>query len=196
MKINVRKGNLTEAATEAAVVTHFEGEAGLGGAAAKLDEKSGGFISEIIGQGDFTGRLNQVSVIYSRGSLPAKRLVVVGLGKRVDFSLERLRGAFSKAAQQIRSLNVSEFSTSLDFGNIDLALDRVAEAVVEGVLLGLYQYTPFKTIDRENIREMSEFTILDGEDERCKDHPDCGKNSRDHCERGRICAGHRFRTGQ
>jgi len=49
-----------------------------------------------------------------------------------------------------------------DFGNIDLELDRAAEAVVEGVLLGLYQYTPFKTIDRENIREMSTFTILDG----------------------------------
>lgn len=168
VKINVRKGKLTEAATEAAVVTHFEGEAGLGGAAAKLDEKSSGFISEIIGQGDFTGRLHQVSVIYSRGSLPAKRLVIVGLGKRVDFSLERLRGAFSKAAQQIRALNVGEFSTSLDFGNIDLALDRAAEAVVEGVLLGLYQYTPFKTIDRENIREMTEFTILDGEENAVK----------------------------
>ena len=168
MKIIVSKGKLTEAATEAAVVIHFEGEAALGGAAAKLDEKSGGFISEIISQGDFTGRLHQVSVIYSRGSLPAKRLVVVGLGKRVDFSLERLRGAFSKAAQQIRSLNVGEFSTSLDFGNIDLALDRAAEAVVEGVLLGLYQYTPFKTIDRENIREMSAFTILDGEESAVK----------------------------
>ncbi|MBA4421550.1 MAG: leucyl aminopeptidase [Syntrophus sp. (in: bacteria)] len=168
MKINVRKGKLTEVTTEAAVVTHFEGEAGLGGAAAKLNEKCGGFISEIISQGDFTGRLHQISVIYSHGCLPAKRLVVVGLGKRVDFSPERLRGAFSKAAQQIRSLNVSELATSLDFGSIDLALDRATEAVVEGVLLGLYQYTPFKTIDRESIREMSEFTILDGEESAVK----------------------------
>ena len=168
MKIIVSKGKLTDVETEAAVLTHFEGETALGGAAAKLDEKSGRLISEIISQGDFTGRLHQVSVIYSRGSLPAKRLVVVGLGKRVDFSLERLRGAFSKAAQQLRSLNVGEFSTSLDFGNIDLELDRAAEAVVEGVLLGLYQYTPFKTIDRENIREMSAFTILDGEESAVK----------------------------
>jgi leucyl aminopeptidase len=168
VKIIVSKGRLTDVETEAAVLTHFEGEAALGGAAAKLDEKSGRLISEIISQGDFTGRLHQVSVIYSRGSLPAKRLVVVGLGKRVDFSLERLRGAFSKAAQQLRSLNVGEFSTSLDFGNIDLELDRAAEAVVEGVLLGLYQYTPFKTIDRENIREMSAFTILDGEESAVK----------------------------
>jgi leucyl aminopeptidase len=164
VKINVRKGKLMEAATEAAVVIHFEGEVDLGGAAAKLDEKCGGFISELIGQGDFTGRLNQISVIYSRGSLPAKRLVVVGLGKRVDFSPERLRGAFSRAGQQIRSLNVKEFATSLDFGSVDLAIDRTAEAVVEGVLLGLYQFTPFKTIERENIREILEFTILDGEE--------------------------------
>ena len=44
VKINVRKGKLTEAVTEAVVVTHFEGEIGLGGAAAKLDEKSSGFL--------------------------------------------------------------------------------------------------------------------------------------------------------
>jgi leucyl aminopeptidase len=35
---------------------------------------------------------------------------------------------------------------------------------VEGVLLGLYQFTPFKTIERENIREILEFTILDDEE--------------------------------
>jgi len=162
VKINVRKGDLLEAAAEAAVVIHFEGDPAPCGAAARLDKGCGGFIAELIGEGDFTGRLNQVSVIYSRGSLPAKRLVVVGLGKRADFSSERLRGAFSTAAKQIRSLNVKEFSTSLDFGSVDLALDRAAEAVVEGVLLGLYQYTPFRTVDRESIREISEFTLFGG----------------------------------
>jgi leucyl aminopeptidase len=160
VKINVRKGKLAEASTEAAVMIHFEGEAGLCGTAATLDAKCDGFIADVIGRGDFTGRLNQISVIYSRGSIPVKRLVVVGLGKRADFSPERLRGAFSTAARQIRSLNVKEFSTSLDFGSVDLAPGPAAEAAVEGVLLGLYQFTPFKTIERENIREVFEFTIL------------------------------------
>jgi leucyl aminopeptidase len=168
VKINVKKGKLADAATEAAVVIQFKGEAGLCGAAVKLDEKCDGFISNIMGRGDFTGRLNQISVIYSPGSLPAKRLVVVGLGKRADFSPERLRGAFSAAAQQIRSLSVKEFSTSLDFGGAGLALDRAAEAVVEGVILGLYRYTPFKTLDREEIREVSEFTLFAGEDSAVK----------------------------
>ncbi len=161
MKIQVRKGSLAEIPTQAAIVTRFEDDARLGGAAAKLDKMSGGLIGEVIGQGDFTGRLNRLSVIYTRGSIQAKRIVIVGLGKRVDFSLERLRGAYAAAAQHIRSLNVSEMSTTLDFGTVIPPLDHMAEAVVEGVILGLYQFTPFKTIDRENIREISEFTILD-----------------------------------
>jgi len=164
VKIQVKRGDLKEWATEAAVVAHFEGESPLTGAAARLNEGCGGLISGIIAQGDFTGRLYQVLVIYSPERLPTKRLVIVGLGKRMDLSLERLRGAFSKAAQQIRSLNVSEFAASVDFGNVNIELDRAAEAVVEGVLLGLYQYTPFKTIDRENLREISEFTLLDREE--------------------------------
>ncbi|MBU4120147.1 MAG: leucyl aminopeptidase family protein [Proteobacteria bacterium] len=163
MKIHVKKGDLAESATEAAVVAHFEGEPGLDGAAARLDKMSGGFIGDVIGQGDFTGRLYQILVIYSRGSVPAKRMVAVGLGKRSDLTLERLRGAFSKAAQHIRSLNIGEFATSLDLGSVALSIDRIAEAVVEGVRLGLYRFTPFKTAEREQIREIANFTILDTE---------------------------------
>ncbi|MHB8908748.1 MAG: leucyl aminopeptidase [Syntrophales bacterium] len=161
MKIQVRKGNLAEVPTQAAIIAHFEDDGCLGGAAAKLDKKSGGLIGEIISEGDVTGRLNRLGVIYPRGSIQAKRIVIVGLGKRIDFSLERVRGAYATAAQHVRSLNVSEMSTTLDFGAVDLPIDRLAEAAVEGVILGLYQFTPFKTIDREDIREISEFTILD-----------------------------------
>ena len=73
----------------------------------------------------------------------------MGLGKRLDFSPDRLRGAFARAAQQIRSLNISEFSASLNIRNMDFPLERMAEAAVEGVVLGLYRFLPFKTVDRE-----------------------------------------------
>ena len=177
MKINVKKGHITDAATEAVVVTQFEGEEGLCGAAVKLDRQCGGFIGSIRGRGDFTGRLHQVSVIYSPGSLLAKRLVFAGLGKRADFSLERLRGAFALAAKQVRALGVKEFSTELDFGGVGPAPDRVTEAIVEGSILGLYQYTPFKTVDRENIREISEFILFVGEDNDVKTIRDAAKSA-------------------
>ncbi|OHE24257.1 MAG: leucyl aminopeptidase [Syntrophobacterales bacterium RBG_19FT_COMBO_59_10] len=168
MNIQVKKGSLIVSATEAAVVAHFEDETDLGGEAARLDKASSGFIGEVVDRGDFKGRLHQILVLYSRGSVPAKRLVVVGLGKRPDLTLERVRGAFSKAAQHIRSLGIGEFSTSLDFGRTGLPLEKVAQAVVEGVRLGLYQFTPFKTVERDQIREIAGFTILEAEEDALK----------------------------
>ena len=164
MKIIVKKGSLAEQETEAAVVTHFEGETGLEGVASLLDERSGGLIADIIRLGDFTGRKNQISVIYTGHGFPVKRIVMVGLGKRADFTLERLRGAYAKAAQQIRSLNISEFSTALHFRSADLPLERMAEGVVEGALLGLYRFLPYKTVDLEQHHEITGFTLLEPDD--------------------------------
>ncbi len=48
MNIRVKKGDLAETATEAAVVTHFEGEEGLSGVTEKLDGLYGGLPREII----------------------------------------------------------------------------------------------------------------------------------------------------
>ena len=32
--------------------------------------------------------------------------------------------------------------------------------MVEGALLGLYQYAPFKTVDRENLKDVEQLTIV------------------------------------
>jgi leucyl aminopeptidase len=163
VKIRIRKGDLGETKTEAAVVIHFEDETDLAGSAAILNRKSAGVISDLLAEGDFTGRLNQVSVLYTRGGLPVKRIVLVGLGKRPTFTLDKLRGAFAKAAQQIRSLNIKEFSTAIPVGITDIPIGPLTEAVVEGVILGLYQFTTYKTKDRDQIREIVEFSILHSE---------------------------------
>ena len=38
--------------------------------------------------------------------------------------------------------------------------EQVAQAVAEGALLGLYQYTPYKTVGREDLKEMEELNII------------------------------------
>lgn len=168
MKILVRRGKLEEAAGEAAVVVHCEGEAVLSGAAAAMDRKGGGLISEVLKAGDFTGRRNEVVVLYSRGALASKRVVALGLGKRSDLSVERLREGFARAAQQVRDLDVKSLATALDLGITDIPLEERTEAIVEGVKLGLYQFNPFKTIDREKIREVAELVILEEQEEAYK----------------------------
>ena len=167
MKFIVKKGNIAEFKSEAVVIPHFEDVKELKGKAKLLDKKSSGLIKEIISGGDFEGKHLQVTVTHTRGSIPAKRIVLVGIGKKADFTLEKLRGAYATAAKQVRSLKLKEFSTSLDFVSINQPSGQTAQAIVEGVSLGLYQFTPFKTVERDKIREIKEFTIVEEKDESC-----------------------------
>ncbi len=161
MNVHVKRGVLSEEGTEAVLLTHFEGDTCPTGACARLDAKSGGLIAALISQGDVSGRLNEIRVLYPGTDVPAKRFVVVGLGKRADVSLERIRGAFSRAAQHIRSLRVTAFSTAVDFGTVDLPLAQTAEAVVEGAILGLYRFVRFKTTDLTEEPEVRAITIVE-----------------------------------
>ena len=73
MKVQVKKGDPATFRCEAIVVCHFEDSKKLAGAADRLDRCSEGLLGEVIKSGDFTGKQAQVSVIYTRGTLPARR---------------------------------------------------------------------------------------------------------------------------
>lgn len=161
MKIQVKKGEITDFSSEAVVVTFFEDEKSLEGTAKLLDDACSGSIKEVIEGGDFEGKLFQISILYMKEFVPAKRIILTGLGKKENFNIEKLRGAFATAARQVRALNVKEFSTSFDFVTEKLSLDQMTQAVVEGVYLGLYQFTAFKTIDRDKNMSIKVFTIID-----------------------------------
>src|SRR5512137_1745825 len=114
MKIAVKKGRLENISAEAIVVHHFEDGKRPAGRAAVVDAQSGGQIQALIRTGDFEGRLNQTAVVYTSKKMPAKRIVLLGLGKKKELNAERLRGAFAGAARQARSLKLREFAFSLD----------------------------------------------------------------------------------
>jgi leucyl aminopeptidase len=168
MRILTRQGKITEFKSAALVVPYFEDVKELQGTVKLLDEETGGVIKDIIASGDFEGKLNQISVLYTRGLIPAKRIVLTGAGKKTDFTMEKLRGVFATAAKLVRSLKLKEFFTSLDFIGSQESIEHTVQAVVEGVLLGLYQYTNYKTIDKDKKRDPKEFIIVEETEEVCK----------------------------
>ena len=58
--------------------------------------------------------------------------------------------------RHLRGMNVKEAATSINLNLIPGKKDQVVQAAVEGALLGLYQYTPFKTVGREDLKDMEE----------------------------------------
>ncbi len=78
-------------------------------------------------------------------------------------NLEKLRSAFASVMRHLRNLNIKEAAASIDLNLIPRKKDQVAQAVAEGSLLGLYQYTPYKTVGREDLKEMEQLNIITDE---------------------------------
>ncbi len=168
MEVIVQGEKLNNIEAEALLLTFFEGEDMPAETARFLDQRGGSILSRVISGKDFEGRLHQVSLVYNGTEAPVRRIVLAGLGKRADFSLDRLRGTVAKAAQQIRALNIKTLSSPMNFQEWSLdrfTYDELAEAVVEGVLLGLYQFTRYKTMDREKIKDLDQLILFEEQPE-------------------------------
>ena len=161
MRVTVHKGRIEAFASEAAVAFHFEGDETLQPDTAAMDRASGGLISEVIQSGDFRGELFQHSLIYTKETIPPKRILLMGLGKRGVFNVDKWRGAGSKAAQFLRDKGIEEFSVTPYFrGERKISLEDFSQSLVEGIYLGLYQFTEFKTEEREKIKEIKQANLI------------------------------------
>jgi len=165
VKIFVKKGVLADTKSEAIILTLFEDSKKLTGETLAIDKKSGGLISELMASRDFEAKPSQISVIYTRGTLLSKRIALVGLGKQSEFNLEKLRAAFARISGRLRNMNIKEAATSINLNLIPGKKDQTAQAAAEGAMLGLYQYTPYKTVNREDLKDMEKLNIIaDGKD--------------------------------
>jgi len=166
MKIQVKQGSIQDAQTDAIILNLFEGVEVPAGATGAVDKALGGAMTELIRMGDFKGKLNQTAAVYTRGAIPAPRVVLVGLGPVADFSVDRVRQAASSAAKRARELGAkSAASTAHGAGTGQIDPQVAAQAVAEGTLLGLYEWTEHKS-KKENNAQIESFTIVEFDKEK------------------------------
>jgi len=123
------------------------------------DEQTRKRMTAAIKNGDIRGGLYEVHVIYSDG--PIRRILLVGGGKRSEFNTDKLRGAYAKVARKLRELNVGAFSTIMPPQKaLSTELQIMAEAMVEGAILGLYRFLPYKTDRKESTEDPQMMTII------------------------------------
>jgi len=151
MKIVVASGAIQETAVDTLIVNLFAGVETPAGATGAVDGALDGAIRELIAGGDFAGKAGEVAVLYPRQALPARRVLVVGLGQQEQFDLEGVRKAAASAMRRAGELGARQVATIVHgAGAASLAPAEAAQALVEGSLLGLYRYRNGKdTSDRE-----------------------------------------------
>ncbi len=145
MKVEVVHGLLQDFKADTLVVNLFEGVLTPGGATGAVDQAMKGAISDLIAGGDFSGKAGDTAVLYPQGLIPARRIVLVGLGKQDDFDLEVARRASAVALKKARDLNARHVASIVHGAGIGgLQMQPAAQATVEGALLGLYAFAADK----------------------------------------------------
>ena len=163
MRFKVVIGDVKQFDGDAIIVSIFEEEP-LQSAAAEVDAALEGAISALRESGEITGKLNEVTVLYTLGKLPAQRVAVVGLGKREELELDRIRQAAAVSSQRLRKAKARRLASVVHGAGLgSIEPEQAAQAVVEGTLLGLYEFRTYKTEDEEDHSEVEELVLIEQE---------------------------------
>ncbi|MBW3594998.1 MAG: leucyl aminopeptidase [Actinobacteria bacterium] len=125
---------------DAIVVGAYEqpGGAELDDATAALDAALDGALSAYLTERDFKAKVGSLELVPTLGRIAAKAVAVVGLGAKKSISPTEVRKAAGAAAKRLT-----------DRGVVATTLPQIVEdagaATVEGLLLGSYRYTRFKS---------------------------------------------------
>lgn len=132
MKTVVHQKPLFEETTALAVVFVCEEET--------LDDT----LQSLLEHADFTAKSKETALFYPRGTLPAQRVLLVGLGKQTDVTLQTIRQAAAQASCKAQSLKLPEYSLQIPVVK-GLDTQDIAQAVLEGSVLASYRLLEYKS---------------------------------------------------
>ncbi|MBW3620647.1 MAG: leucyl aminopeptidase [Actinobacteria bacterium] len=155
---DVAKGALASAKADLLAVPAFQAPEGDGGRSKKKDkgpvaphvpeatapvaEALGiDLAAELVALG-FEGSVGETARIPTRGAVKARQVLVVGVGRAADLDADAVRRA-GAAVADAASKTESVATTVHAVGELDPA--EAARAFVEGVALGAYRFTAFKS---------------------------------------------------
>ncbi len=148
MQVTVEAGDITKTEMQCIVLNLFEGVTAPAGATGALDRALGGLITELIAAGDIRGKQGELTLLHTAGKLPSPRVLVAGLGKSADFSVDNVRSLSASVARFMRGKRITRYATiahGAGVGGLDGA--ACAQAIAEGAILGLYRFDRHKKAD-------------------------------------------------
>src|SRR5215467_14210625 len=116
--------------TEALVSYVFEDTDPVGGRVAEIDHLAGGLLRKLAKSGELSGKMLEFTLIHAPAGLKAARLLLVGAGKREQFTSAALRKVAGAALRYLKSRAVKNLALLVREGD---AREESAQVIVEGL---------------------------------------------------------------
>jgi leucyl aminopeptidase len=146
----------------------------------------GGGIERLLASGDFTGKRDDVAVLYPAGK--TQRLVLIGLGKPEEINRAGLRRAAGTAAKRARTLGVPRGAFFLPPEARGAISSRDAgQVIAEGLAQGAWSYLELKQPAEDKKPPLEQYDILAGSEQ--------AEMEAGHAIGSAIAAGHVFARG-
>ncbi|HEY9897646.1 MAG TPA: leucyl aminopeptidase [Pantanalinema sp.] len=135
MNIQLNAGPVAALPVDTLILGLHEDDKALSTAAKAIDAAFGGAVSNLLALGDFKPELNETFPLYLQGDI--KRLVLLGLGKRSELTLEKIRQAAGSGVKAANDLKASRAALA----GLEWADTRaLVQTVAEGAELALYAF--------------------------------------------------------
>ena len=103
-------------------------------------------LMEACGDNGVKGKLGETLSVPSMGRIPARSVMLVGLGKRSEAKLAEVRKAAGSASKKLSGFR----TVATTLGQVGRSSEGAAKAVVEGLLLGAYRFDGYKTEKKDD----------------------------------------------
>src|SRR5258707_7999224 len=103
MQITLESKPFASIETEALVSYVFEEADPVQGRVAEIDQSAGGLLRKLAKSGELTGKTLEFTLVHAPAGLKAARLLLVGAGKREQFSGAALRKIVGAALPYLKS---------------------------------------------------------------------------------------------
>src|SRR6059036_2784990 len=127
---------------------------------ADLDRAAGGVVARAITSGDFKGKRDETTLLYSSGAKP-ERVLLVGVGKPGEVTRNSIRRAAAVAGKRARALGAKQlvFAVAPEARNGVSARD-LGQTTVEGAAQGAWAFTEVKATPDEPKPEVEGVTLV------------------------------------
>jgi leucyl aminopeptidase len=143
MDFPVKTGAPARQRTECAILPVFD-DRNLHGATKDFDRAARGAILKLVRGGDAPARLGSVTLVHRTQGTAAARWLLVGCGKRSDFTAKRLTTALGAAIHALRNGGTKEATSFLGYDS-GLAAADTARHSVETARATVYRFDELKS---------------------------------------------------